>query len=63
MAVPVFVGGAVPKTAPVTGAGASLTLWVNSIGWRPSPSSPRAVAAPIVTAMPSADANNSVINH
>ena len=32
IAVPVFTGGAVPKTADVTGAGASVTLWAKSIG-------------------------------
>src|SRR3954466_5042188 len=38
--------GGVPKTAVVTGAGASTALWVKSIGWVRPPLSP-AVAGPM----------------
>jgi hypothetical protein len=64
IAVPVFVAGAVPKTALVTGAGASLTLWTNSMGSSPSPSpsSPRAVAAPSASARPSADTSSTIVS-
>src|SRR6266581_3799404 len=38
IAVPVFVAGAVPNTAPVTGAGAPVTLCVKSTGCEEPPS-------------------------
>jgi hypothetical protein len=63
IAVPAFVGGAVPKTAPVTGAGASLTLCTNSIGCSPSPSSPLAAATPTASAAPSAERANKIVSH
>src|SRR5438093_31846 len=44
IAVPVFTAGAVPYTAPETGAGASFTLWVKSMGCVLSPPSPAATA-------------------
>src|SRR3954454_13808560 len=40
MGVPILGRALLPNTAVVTGAGASTPLWVKSIGWARSPSSP-----------------------
>src|SRR3954454_6774815 len=50
IAVPVLVAGAPPKTAPATGAGASVALWVKSTGCGSSSAVAGNAAAPTASA-------------